>query len=148
MSDSLLPHGLQHGSLLSLSLSPRVCSNSYPLSCWCYLTISFSATSSFCLLSSPESGSFPMNQLFVSSRQSIGASASALVLPMNIQGLFPLGLTGLISLLPKGLSRVFSNTTVQNHPFFGTQPSLWSRSHMHTWLLEKKKPSFYISLNP
>ena len=113
-----------------LSLSPRVCSNSYPLSCWCYLTISFSATSfSFCLLSSPESGSFPVSQLFTSSRQSIGASASASVLPMNIQGLFSLGWTGLISLQSKGLSRDFSSATIPKHQFFGTQPSLWSNSH-------------------
>ena len=121
-----------------LSLSPRVCSNSYPLSCWCYLTISFSATSfSFCLLSSPESGSFPVSQLFTSSRQSIGASASASVLPMNIQGLFSLGWTGLISLQSKGLSRDFSSATIPKHQFFGTQPSLWSNYHICTWLLEK-----------
>ena len=80
---------------------------------------------------------FSNGQSFTSGGQSIGASASATVLPMNIQDWFPLGLTGLISLLSKGLSRVFSNTTVQKHQFFGAQPSLWSNSHIHTWLLEK-----------
>ena len=85
----------------------------------------------------PASGSFPMNQLFASGGQSIGTSALASVLPMNIQGWFPLGLCGLISLQSKGLSRVFSNTIVQKHQFFGAQPSLWSNSHIHTWLLEK-----------
>ena len=89
------------------------------------------------LQSFPASGSFLRNQFFTSRSQSIGVSASASVLPMNIQGLFPLGKTGLISLQFKGLSRVFSNTTVQNHQFFGTQLSLWSKSHIHTWLLEK-----------
>ena len=84
-----------------------------------------------CLQSLPASRSFPMSWVFASVGQSIGASAS--VLPMNIQFLFPLGLTGLISLQPKGLSRVFSNSTVQKHQFFGAQPSLWSNSHIHTW---------------
>ena len=83
------------------------------------------------------SGSFQMSRLFTSGGQSIGASASASVLPMNIQGWFPLKLTGLISLLSKGLCRVFSSTTVPKHQFFGTQPSLWSNSHNHTWLLER-----------
>ena len=85
----------------------------------------------------PSIGVFPVSQFFTSSGQSFGVSASASVLPINIQDWFPLGLTGLISLLSKGLSRVFSNTTVQKHQFFGTQPSLWSSSHIHTWLLEK-----------
>ena len=85
----------------------------------------------------PASKSFPISQLFASGGQSIGVSASASVLPMNIQGWFPLGLTGLSSLPSKGLSRVFSNTTVQKHQFFSTQLSLWSNSHIHTWLLEK-----------
>ena len=80
---------------------------------------------------------FPMSQIFVSGDQSTGASASAPVFQMTIQGWFPVGLTGLISLLPKGLSRVFSNTIVWKHQFFGTQPSLWSNSHIHIWLLEK-----------
>ena len=95
---------------------------------------------SFCLQSFPTSGSVPMSQLFVSGAQSIGASAS--VLPMNIQGWFPLGLTGLISLLSKGLSRVFSCTTLRKHQFFGTQPTLWSNSHIYSWLMEK--PYFTI----
>ena len=94
-----------------------------------------SVTFSSCLQYFPASGSFPMSQLFTSGGQSIGASAS--VLPMSIQGWFPLGLTGLISLQSKGLSRVFSNTTVWKHQFFSLQPSLWSKSHIHTWLLEK-----------
>ena len=85
----------------------------------------------------PASRSFPMSWLFASGGQRIGASASASVLPTNIQGWFPLGLTGLISLVSKGLSRVFSSTIVLKHIFFGTQPSLWSSSHIHTWLLEK-----------
>ena len=93
---------------------------------------------SSCLQYFPASGSFPMSQLFTSGGQSIGASALASVLPMNIQGWSPLGLTGLISLLSKGLSRVFSNTTVQKHQFFGAQPSLFTvNSHIHTWPLEK-----------
>ena len=82
-------------------------------------------------------GSFQMSQFFTSGGQHLGASTSASVLPMNIQDWFPLGWTGLISLQSKGFSRVFSNTTVQKHQFFGTQPSLWSNSHIHTWLLEK-----------
>ena len=120
------------------SPSPGVCSNSCPLSRWCYSTISFSVIPFFsCPQSFPASGSFPMSQLFASGGQSIGASASALVLPMKIQGWFPLGWTGLIFLLSKALSRVFSSTTVWKHQFFSTQPSLWSKAHIHTWLLEK-----------
>ena len=92
---------------------------------------------SSCPQAFPASGSFPMSQFFASGGQSIGVSASTSVLPMNIQDWFPLGLTGLISLLSKGLSRVFSNTTVQKHQFFGVQLSLWSNSHIHTWLQEK-----------
>ena len=115
----------------------RVCSNSCPLNGWCYLTISSSASLFFWLKSFPVSGSFLMCQLFASSDQGIGASASASVFPMNIQGWFPFRLTGLISLLSQGLSWVFSSTTVRKHQFFGTQPSLWSNSHMSTWLLEK-----------
>ena len=137
MSNSLQPHGLQHASIYWPSLSPRVCSNPCPLSWWCYLTISSSAALlSFCLQSFPASGSFPMSWLFTSGGQSIGASASVSVLPMNIQDWFPLGLTGLISLSSKGLSGVFSSTTVQKHQFFSVQLSLWSNSHIHTWLLE------------
>ena len=103
---------------------------------WCYPTISsFVIPFSFCPQSFPESESFPMSQHFTSGDHSIGTSAS--VLPMNIQDWFPLGLTGLISLLSKQLSKVFSNTTVQKCQFFGAQPSLWSSSHIHTRLLEK-----------
>ena len=134
---SLQPHGLQHARLPCPTLSPEVCSNSCPLSQWCYLTISSSATSSsFFLQSFPASGSFPTLWLFPSGGQSVGGSASASVLPMNIQGWFPLGLTGLIFLLSNGLSRVFSST-IQKYQFFSTQPSLWSNSYIRTWLLEK-----------
>ena len=115
MSDSLAPHGLQHGRLPCPSLSPRACSNSCPLSWWCHLTILSSVVPfSSCFQSFPASGCFLMSRLFASGDQSIGASASASVLPMNIQGWFPLGLTGLISLDSK---EVFSNTTVQKHQF-------------------------------
>ena len=136
MSDSSWLHGLQDARLPCPSLSPGVCLNPCPLCQWCYPTISSSVVLFFsCPQSFPASGSFPMNQLFASGGQSIGASAS--VLPMNIQGRFPLGLTDLISLLSKGLSRVFSSTTVWKHQFFCSKPSLWSNSHIHTWLLEK-----------
>ena len=129
VSNSLQPHGLQHTRIHCPSVSPRVCSNSCPLSQWCHPTISFSAIPfSSCLQSFPASGSFPMSQLFPSGGQSIGVSASSSVLPMNSQDWFPLGLTALISLQSKRLSRVFSNTTVQKHQFFGTQLSLWSNS--------------------
>ena len=117
MSDSLQPHEPHHARLPCPSLSPWVCSNSCPVSQWCHPTISSSvATFSSCLQSFPASGSFPMSQFFASGDQSIGASASTLVLPMNIQGWFPLGLT---SLLSKG----FSSTTARKHEFFGSQPS-------------------------
>ena len=113
MSNSLQPHGLHHARLPCPSLCPGICSNSCPLSQWCHPTISSSITPfSSCPWSFPASESFLMSQLFASGGQSIRASAS--VLPMNIQGFFPLELTGLISLLSKGLSRVFSSTTVQN----------------------------------
>ena len=125
MSDSLWPRGLQHARLPCSSLSPRACLNSCPLSQWCHPTISsFVTLFSSCLQSFPASGVFPVSWFFTSGGQSIGASAS--VLPMNIQDWCPLGLTGLISFQSKGLSRVFSNTTAQEHQFFGTQPSLWS----------------------
>ena len=129
-------HGPQHVRLPCPSLSPGVCSHSYPLRQWWYLTISSSAAPfSFCLQSFPPSDSFPVSLLFTSGGQSIGVSAS--VLPMNILGWFPLGLIDLISLQSKGLSRVFSTTTVRKHQFFGAQPSLWSNCHVHIWLLEK-----------
>ena len=137
MSDSLWPRGLQHTRLPCPSQSPGACSNSCPLRQWCHRTILSSVIPfSFCLQSFPASGSFLMGRLFESGSQSIGASASPSVLPMNIQDWFPLGLTGLISLQSKGLSRVFPNTTVQKHPFFGAETSLWSNSHIHTWLLK------------
>ena len=135
--DSLRCHGLKHTRLPCPSPTPGACSNSHPWSWWCHPTISSSATPfSSCLQSFSASRSFPMSQ-FTSSGQSIGASASASVFPMNIQDWFPLVLTDLISLLPKGLSRVFSNTTVRKNQFFSAQLSLWSNSYIHTWLLEK-----------
>ena len=113
--DSLWPHGLQHTRPPCPSPTPGVFSNSCPLSWWCHTTISSSVIPfSSCLQSFPASGSFPMSQFFASGGQSIGGSASASVLPMNIQDWFPLGWTGWISLVSKGLSRVFSNTTVQS----------------------------------
>ena len=125
MSDSLWPHGLQHTRPPCPSPAPGVYSNSCPLSQWCHPTISSSVIPfSSCLQSFPVLGSFPMSQLFTSSNQSIGVSASGLVLPMNTQDWSPLGWNGLISLQSKGLSRVFSNTTVQRHQFFGIQLSL------------------------
>ena len=125
VSDSLWPHELQHTRLPCPSLSPTVCSNSCPLSWWCHPTISSSIIPfSFYLQSFPASGSFPVRWLFTSGDQSTGASAPASVLPMNIQGLFPSEWTGWISLQSKGLSRVFSNITVQKHQFFGAQLSL------------------------
>ena len=134
LSDSLRCHFTT--AALQASLSPRICSNSCPLSRLCHVTLLPSvAPFSFCPQSFPASGSFPVSQLFTSGGQSIGTLAS--VLPMNIQGWFPLGLTGLISLQSKRPSRVFSNTTVQKRKFFGVQPSLWSNSHIHTWLLKK-----------
>ena len=119
MSHSLQPHFLQYARLNCPSVSPGICSNSCPLSQWCHPTILSSVIPfSSCLQFFPASGSFQMSQFFTFSGQSIGVSAS--VLPMNIQGCFPLGSTGLISLLSKGLSRVFSNT-IQKHSFFGAQ---------------------------
>ena len=138
MFDSLWPHGLQHTRLPCLSPTPGVYSNSCPLSGWCHPTISCPVVPfPSWLQSSTESESFPMSHLFASCSQIIGVSASASVLPMNIQDWFPLGWTGWISLQSKGLSRVFSNTTVQKHQFFGAQLSLQSNSHTHAWLLEK-----------
>ena len=138
MSNALQLHGLPHARLPCPSLSHGICSHSHPLNQGCHPTISFSVTPfSFYPQSFASSVSFPMNRLFASHGQRTGISASASVLPMNIQGWFPLELTGLISLLSKGLSRVFSSTTVQKYQFFNTQPSLWSNSDIHTWLLEK-----------
>ena len=125
VSDSLQPHRLQHARLPCPSPTPGAYSNSCPLSWPSHQTISSSVIPfSSRLQSFPVSGSFPMSQFFTSGGQSIGVSASASVLPMNIQDWFPLGWTGCISLQSKGLSRVFSNTTVQKHQFFSTQLSL------------------------
>ena len=122
---SLQPQELLHAKLPFPPLSPRVCSNSCPLSQWCYPTISSSVVPfSSCPQSFPASGSFPISQLLPSGGQCVGTLASASVLPMNIQGWFSLGWTGLISLQSKGLSRVFSSTTIRKHQFFSTQPYL------------------------
>ena len=138
VSNSLWPYGLQYTRLPCPSRTPRAYSNSCPLHRWCHPTISSSVVPfSSCLQSFPASGCFSMSQFFISDGQSTGVSALASVLPMNIQDWFPLGWTGWISLQSKGLSRVFFNTTVQKHQFFGTQLSLRSNSHIHTWLLEK-----------
>ena len=138
MSSSLRLCRLQNTRLPCPSLSPRVWSNSSPLSQWCHPTISSSVTPFFsCPQSFPASGSFQISWIFTSGGQSIGVSASASVLSMNIQDCFPLGWTGLISIQSKELSRVFSTNTVQKHQFFGAQPPLWSNSHIQTWLLEK-----------
>ena len=125
LSNSLWPHGLPHARPSCPSPIPRVYSNTCPLSQWCHPTISSSVIAfSSWLQSFPASGSFPLSQFFASGGQSIGVSASASVLPMNIQDWFHLGWTGWISLQSKGLSRVFSNTTVQKHQFFSAQLSL------------------------
>ena len=139
MSDSLRPHGMQHTRPPCPSPTPGVYPNSCPLSRWCHPTISSSIVPlSSCLKSFSTSGSFQMSQLFASGGQNIGVSASTPVLPMNTQDWFPLGWTGWISLQSKGLSRVFSNTTVQKHQFFSSQLSLQSNSHIHKWLLGKQ----------
>ena len=144
MSDSLWPRGLQHARLPCPSPTPGVCSNSCPSSQWCHPTISSSVISfSSCPQSFLASGSIPMSHLFTSGGQSIGTSA--LVLPMNIQCWFPLWLTGLISLLSKGFSRVFSSTTVRKHQFFDAKPSFWSNSYIHILLL--KKPQLWLYRN-
>jgi len=138
MSNSLWPLGLQHARPPYPSPTPGSYSNSCPLSQSCHPTISSSVIPfSSCLQSFPARGSFPTSQFFAAGGQSIGVSAWASVLPMNTQDWFPLGWTGWISLQSKGLLRVFSNTTVQKHQFFGTQPSSQSNSHIHTWLLQK-----------
>ena len=138
MSDSWWCHGPQHTRLCCPSPIPEVYSNSCPLSWWGHPNISsFVVPFSSCLQSFPASGSFPMSQLFSLGGQNNGASASSSVLPINIQDWFPSGLTGLISLQSKGLSRVFFNTTGQKHQFLRAQPSLWSNTHIHTWLTGK-----------
>ena len=123
MSNSLWPHGLQHTTLPCPSPTPGVHSNSCPSLQWCHPTISLSVIPFSRLQSFSASGSFPVNQLFSSGSQSILTSASASVLPMNIQDWFPLGWTGWISLQSRGFSRVFSNTTYQKQQFFGAQLS-------------------------
>ena len=138
MSDSLRTQKLQHTRPPCPSPTPRVHSDSCPLSQWCHPAISSSVVPfSSCPQSLPALGSFPMSQLFTRGGQSTGLSASASLPPKNSQGWSPSEWTGWISLKSKGLLRVFSNTTVQRHQFFGTQLSLWSNSHIHTWLLEK-----------
>ena len=121
---SLWPHGLWHTRPPCPSPSPRVCPSSCPLSWWCHPTISSSVTPFSCFQSFPPSGSFPVSWFFVSGGQSIGVSASASVLPMCIQGWFPLGLTGFVSLQAKGLSRVFSKKQ-------------WSYTTAYIWNLER-----------
>ena len=140
VSDSLRPHESQHTRPPCPSPTPGVYPNSCPLSRWCHPTISSSVIPySSCPQPFPASESFPVSWLFASGGRSIGvsASASASVLPVNIQDWFPLGWTGWISLQSKGLSTVFSSTTLQKYQFFGTQPSLWSNSHICTCLLEE-----------
>ena len=138
VSDSLRPHEFQHARPPCPSTTPGVHSNSCPLSRWCYPANSSSVVPfSSCPQSLPASESFPMSQLFAWGGQRIGVSASASVLPMNTQDWSPLGWTGWISLQSKGLSGIFSNTTVQKHQFFSTQLSSQSNSHIHTWPLEK-----------
>ena len=138
VSNSLKLHGLRHTSPPCPSPTPGVHSNSRPSSRWCHPAISSPVVpfSPNRLQSFPASGSFQMSHFFTSGGQSIEVSASVSVLPMNIQDWFPLGWTGWVSLQSKGLSRVFSSTTVLKHQFFGTQPSLWPNSHICIWLLE------------
>ena len=138
VSNSLRPQELKHARPHCPSSTPGVHPNPCPLSQWCHPTTSSSIVPfSSWPKSFPESGSFPMSQFFASDAQSIGVSASASVLTMNIQDWFPLGLTSLIFLQSKGLSRVFSSTTIQKHHFFSAQLSLRLNSHIHTWLREK-----------
>ena len=137
VSDSFWPHGLQHTRPPCPSPTLEVYSNSCPLSWFCHPTISSSVIPFSRLQSFPASGSLQMSQFFASGDQIIGVSASTSVLPMNIQDWFPLGWTGWIFLQSKGLSRVFSNPTVQKHQFFSAQLSSQSNSHIHTWLLGK-----------
>ena len=138
VSDSLRPHELQHARPPCPSPTPRVHTNPWPSSQWCHPTVSSSVVPySSWPQSFPASGSFPMSQFFAWGGQIIGVSASASVLPMNTQDWSPLGWTGWISLQSKGLSRVFSNTTLQKYQFFCTQLSWQSNSHIQTWPLEK-----------
>ena len=138
VSNSLRPHEPQHARPPCPSPTPGAHPNSCPLNRWCHPTISSSVVPfSSCPQSLPTSRSLQMSQLFTSGGQSIGVSASTSVLPVNTQDWSPLGWTGWIFLQSKGFLRVFSNTTVQKHWFFGAQHSLYSNSHIHTWPLEK-----------
>ena len=138
---TLRPHESQHARPPCPSPTPGVHSDSCPSSRWCHSAISSSIVCfSSCPQSLPASESFPMSQLFAWSGQSTGVSASTSVLPKKSQGWSPSEWTGWISLQSKGLSRAFSNTTVQKHQFFSAQLSLWSNSHIHTWPLEKPQP--------
>ena len=138
VSDSLWPHEPQHARPSCPSPSPRVYSDSHPSSQWCHPTISSCVIPfSSCPQSFPASASFPVSQFLESGGQSIGVSASTPVLPMSTQNWSPIGWTGWISLQAKGLSRIFSNTTVQKHQLFSTPLSSQSNSHIHTWPLEK-----------
>ena len=137
MSNSLWPHELQHARPPCPSPTTGIHPNPCPSSRWCHSAISSSVILFSCPQSLPASESFPMSQLFAWGGQSIRVSALASVLPMNTQDWSPSEWTGWISLQSKGLSRVFSNTTVQKHQFFGAQPSSQSNSHIHTWPLEK-----------
>ena len=147
VSNSLQPHESQHARPPCPSPTPRVHSNSRPSSQRCHPAISSSVIPfSSCPQSLPASESFPMSQLFAWGGQSTGVSALASFLPKNTQDWSPLEWTGWISLQSKGLSRVFSNTTVQKHQFFGAQLSLWSSSYIHIWLLEKNHSFDYMDL--
>ena len=137
VSDSLRPHELQHARPPCPSPTPRVHSDSCPSSQWCHLAISSSVIPFSCPQSLPASESFPMSQLFTWGGQSTGVSALESFHPKNTQDQSPLKWTGWISLQSKGLSKVFSNTTVQKHQFFGAQLSSQSSSHIHTWPLDK-----------
>ena len=138
MSNSLRPHELQHTRPPCSSPTPGIHSDSCPLSRWCHPAISSSVVPiSSCPNSLPASESFPMSQIYARGGQSTGVTALASFLPKNTQGWSPSEWTGWISLQSKGLSRVFSNTTVQKHQFLGTLPSSQSNSHIHTWPQEK-----------
>ena len=142
MSDSLQPHGLQHARPPCQLPTPGVYSKSCPLSLWCNPVISSSVVAlSSCLQSFSASGSFQMSRLFASGGQSIGALASASVLPMNDQGWFPLGLTGFLSLQSKELKSLLQHHS-SKASILGAQLSLWSYSQIHTWLL--KKPQLWL----
>ena len=137
VSNSLWPHEPQHARPSCPSPTPGVYPNSCPLSRWCHPIISSSVAPFSCRQSFPASASFPVSHFFTSGGQSIGVSASTSALPVNIWGWFPLGSTGLISLLSQRLSRMFSSPTVWRHQVFVAQPFFLSSFHIPTWLLEK-----------